>query len=109
MTDESLSGLFIEGTAPERDPAFELRVQTEIGRTRLRMRFLALALRAAPMLMLSAALFVAIRLIEPMLAPLVEGVPRFMGVPVPMVLGALVVGLILRARRFVSPPRFWRM
>jgi hypothetical protein len=112
LTDQQLSELFTEGTAPERDPAFALRVSAEIGRTRLRMRVLALALRAAAMLMLSVAIVVASRLIEPVLAPLVEGTPRFMGVPSPMVVlgGVLVAGLILRAplhiplRRLVSPP-----
>ena len=112
LTDQQLSELFTEGTAPERDPAFALRVAGEIGRTRLRMRVLALALRAAAMLMLSVAIIVASRLIEPVLAPLVEGTPRFMGVPLPMVVlgGVLVAGLILRAplhiplRRLVSPP-----
>jgi len=87
-------------------------VAAEIGRTRLRMRLLALALRAAAMLMLSVALVVASRLIEPVLAPRVEGAPQFMGVPLPMVVlgGVLVAGLILRAplhiplRRLVSPP-----
>jgi hypothetical protein len=37
------------------------------------------------MLMLSVAIFVASRLIEPVLARLVGGAPQFMGVPVPMV------------------------
>ena len=96
MTDTQLSELFAEGTAPERDPAFAQRVAAEIGRTRLRMRFLALALRAAAMLMLFVVIFAASRLIEPVLAQLVEGVPQFMGVPVPMaVLGVLVAGLVL--------------
>jgi hypothetical protein len=110
MTDKQLSNLFAEGTAPEREPAFELWVAAGIGRRRLRMRFLALALRATVMLMLSVALFVAIRLVEPVLAQLVEGIPRFMGVPVPLVLGVLVAALVLRAqlhiplRRFAPPP-----
>lgn len=111
LTDKQLSELFAEGTAPERDPAFALWVAAEIGHTRLLMRFLALAPRVAAILMLSVAIFVASRLIEPVLAPLVEGAPQFMGVPVPMVvLGVLVAGLVLRARpyiplrRFVSPP-----
>jgi hypothetical protein len=63
------------------------------------------------MLMLSVAIFVASRPIEPVLARLVGGAPQFMGVPVPMVvLGVLVTGLVLRARlyiplgRFASPP-----
>jgi hypothetical protein len=111
LTDKQLSELFAEGTAPERDPAFALWVAAGIGRTRFRMRLLALAPRAAVMLMLAVAIFVASRLIEPVLAPLVEGLPQFMGVPVPMVvLGVLVAGLVLRARLYIplrlfaSPP-----
>jgi hypothetical protein len=112
MTDTQLSELFAEGSAPERDPAFALRVAAEIGRTRLRMRLLALALRAAVMLIPFVAVFVASRLIEPVLAQLLQRVPQFMGVPVPIVvLGVLVVGVVLlRARvygplrRFASPP-----
>jgi hypothetical protein len=112
LTDKQLSDLFAEGTAPERDPAFALRVAAGIGRTRLRMRFLALALRATVTLMLCVAMFVAIRLSEPVLAQLVEGMPRFMGVPVPLVLGLLVAAFVLRAqlhiplplRRFAPPP-----
>jgi hypothetical protein len=111
MTDKPLSELFAEGTAPECDQAFALRVAAGIGRTRLRMRFLALALRAAAMLMFSVVVFVASRLLEPLLAQLVEGSPQFMGVPVPMVvLGVLVAGMVRRARlyfpfrRFALPP-----
>lgn len=104
MTDKTLADLFAEGTAPERDPAFALSVAAGIGRTRLRMRLLALALRATVMLMLSVAMFVAIRLSKPVLAQLVEGMPRFMGVPVPLVLGVLVAALVLRAQRHISIP-----
>ena len=97
MTDERLSPLFAEGTAPERDPAFMLGVAEGIGRARLRMRLLALALRVTVVLMLAVVLFVAGRLLEPMLTPVVEGLPRFMGVPVPVVLlGLIVAGLALR-------------
>lgn len=106
ITDEQLSDLFAEGTAPERDPTFALWVAAGIGRMRLRRRFLALALRAAVMLMLFATMFLAIRPIESALAQLFQGVPQFMGVPVPMALGALVVGLVLRARRYFPLPRF---
>jgi hypothetical protein len=43
---------------------------------------------------------VASRLIEPVLARLVEGVPQFMGVPVPMaMLGVFVAGLVLLRSR----------
>jgi hypothetical protein len=97
MTDEQLSDLFAEGTAPERDPDFTLAVTAGIGRARLRVRLLVLALRVAVMLMLAVVLFVASRLIEPALAQLVDGLPRFMGVPVPIVLlGLIVAGLALR-------------
>ena len=107
LTDKQLSELFAEGTAPERDPDFALSVAAGIGRTRLRMRFLALALRAAVMLMLSVPIFVASRVIEPVLAQLVDWAPQFMGVPVPqVVLGVLVTGLVLRARLYLPLPRF---
>jgi hypothetical protein len=43
------------------------------------------------------------RLIEPVFARLVEGVPQFMGVPVPMVvLGVVVAGLVLLRGRLHS-------
>ncbi|HMN46311.1 MAG TPA: hypothetical protein PKE27_17165 [Povalibacter sp.] len=106
MPDE-LKELFTEGTAPERDPAFALQVAAEIRRSRLRSRFLAFALREAPMLMLFVVLFAASRVIAPVLAQLLEGVPQFMGVPVPMVaLGVLVAGLALCARHGL-PLRRW--
>lgn len=99
LTDQQLSELFAEGTAPERDPAFAEWVAAEIGRTRLRTRLLSIALRAAVMLMPLVAVFVASRMIGPMLAHAVEAAPQFMGVPVPMVaLGVLVTGFVLRAR-----------
>jgi hypothetical protein len=112
MTDKQLSDLFGEGTAPDRDPAFALGVAAGIDRTRLRMRLLALALRATVMLVLSVAMFAAFRLSEPVLARLLDGMPRFMGVPVPLVLGVLIAAVVLRAqlhlplplRRF-APPR----
>ena len=53
-------------------------------------------------LTLAGAIFMAGRLIEPtlaQLAPLAERSPQFMGVPVPLVLGALLAGLAFRARR----------
>jgi hypothetical protein len=65
--------------------------------------------------LVAVALFMASRLIEPVLAQLVEGLPQlpqFMGVPVPgVLLGAIVAGLALRGRlhlssllRFAPPP-----
>lgn len=105
MTDKQISDLFAEGTAPERDPAFALWVEAGIGRARLRVRLLALALRATVVLMLSGAVFVASRPIKPVLVQLVDGSPQFMGVPVPVVLGVLVAGLALCARRYLLPLR----
>jgi hypothetical protein len=118
MTDQQLSDLFAEGSAPERDPAFMLEVIAEIGRARLRTRLQALALRMTVLLLLAVALFMASRLISPVLAQLVEGLPQlpqfpqFMGVPVPgVLLGAIVAALALRGRlhlssllRFAPPP-----
>jgi hypothetical protein len=101
MTEEQISDLFAEGTAPERDPDFALRVAAGIGRERLRVRLGALALRACMVLMLSGATFAAAGVIKPMLVQLVDGSTQFMGVPVPVVLGALAAGLALSARRYV--------
>jgi hypothetical protein len=103
MTDQPLSDVFTEGTAPERDPAFALRVASGIGRARLRRRLLALGLRVTVLLMLSVPMFVASRLITPVLAQLVEGWPRFMDVPVPVVLGVFVAVLALRHRPCFLP------
>jgi hypothetical protein len=58
-------------------------------------------------LTLAVAGFAASRVIEVVLALLVEGVPQFKGMPVPMVvLGALIAGLVLRARLH-APDRRW--
>jgi hypothetical protein len=105
MRDQQLSDLFAEGTAPEHDPAFTLLVASEIGRARLRRRLLALALRVIVLLILSAPVYLASRQIAPVLAQLVEGWPQFMGVPVPVVLGALVVTVVLRTRLYLFPLR----
>lgn len=110
MSDTDLSDLFATGTTPERDPAFELWVADGIGRARLRSRLLSLALRAIVVLMLSGAIFAASNLIKPVLVQLVDGSPQFMGVPVPVVLGALLTALAIRtwrdlfAFRFFTPP-----
>jgi hypothetical protein len=105
MTDQQLSDLFTEGTAPERDPAFTLLVASGIGRARLRRQLLALGLRVTALLILAVPMFVAIRLIALVLAQLVGGWPRFMGVPVPVVLGVLVAVLALRHRIYLLPLR----
>jgi hypothetical protein len=101
MSDQQLSDLFAEGTAPESDPGFTGRVEAEIGRVRLRSRLLAVALPACGVLMLSGVLYEAAAVIRPVLAPLVGEAPQFMGVPFPIVLGALAAGLALSARRYV--------
>ena len=99
-----LSELFAEGTAPEPDPAFALSVAAQIGRERLRGRLLALALPTLVVLALAGGALAAARLIEPVLVQLVAGSPQFMGVPVPLVLGALAAGLALGAGRYVLGP-----
>ena len=102
MTDK-LSDLFAEGTAPERDPDFALKVAAGIGRVRLGARLRALALRAAGLLALSGAIFVAAGLIRTVLVPLLDGAPQFMGAPVPVVLGVFVAGLALTVRAMLPP------
>lgn len=102
MTDERLSHLFAEGTAPERDAAFAAQVAAGIGRARLRIRLLALALRAAAVLLFVGAAFLAARAVEPALTQLAETWPQFMGVPAPLVLGVLFIGLAFRARRYLG-------
>ena len=99
MSDQQLADLFAEGTAPERDAAFALRVEAGISEARLRIRLLELALRGIVVLVLAGVVFVAGRAIGPVLGQLIDGWPRFMGVPVPVVVGVAVVGLALRARR----------
>ena len=101
MTDQQLSDLFAQGTAPERDPDFALGVAVGIGRARLRARLGALALRAAVGLMLAGVTFVAAGMIKPVLVQLVDGAPQFMGVPLPLVLGVLAAGLAVSARSYV--------
>ena len=101
MTDQPLSNLFTEGSAPQRDPAFTFRVASGIGRARLRRQLLALGLRVTVLLILAVPIFVASRLAAPVLAQLVEGWPRFMGVPVPLVLGVLVAALARRTRLYL--------
>lgn len=101
MTDERLADLFAEGTAPERDPAFARRVSAEISGARLGRRLLALAIRALLVLTLAGVIFVTAQMIEPMLEPIAQGAPQFMGVPLPLVLCAVVVGVAVRMRRLV--------
>ena len=101
MTDEQLAKLFTEGTAPERDEAFVGRTAAQIGFERLASRFLSLALPALIFVMLLTVIFVAVRTIEPLLAPIAQSSPQFMGVPVPLALGALALGLVAYAWRFV--------
>jgi hypothetical protein len=101
MTDEHFTSLFAEGTAPERDTAFTRRVDTRIGRARLGLRLLKLAIPALVILTLAATLFVTIRALEPVLAQIAGSSPHFMGVPVPLILVVLAIGLAVRALRFV--------
>ena len=65
MTDEHLTSLFNEGTAPERDAAFAGRVDARIERARRGLRLVAFAVRALVILTLAAALFVTVRTLEP--------------------------------------------
>lgn len=101
MTDEQISDLFAEGTAPEADPAFARRVAAGIARARLGARLQRLALAPAVVLMLSGATFLAGRLIKPALTQAVDGAPQVIGVPLPVVLGVVIVGLALSVRRYV--------
>jgi hypothetical protein len=94
MTDEQISGLFAEGTAPESDPVFAVEVAAGISRARLGDRLRALGLRAVVVLVLSSAIYMAAGVIRPVLAQLVQGAPQFMGVPAPVVLGVLAAALV---------------
>jgi hypothetical protein len=100
MTDDQLTGLFTHGTAPERDTAFARRVDARIASERRGARLLALAIRTLVILTLAAAVYVTIRELEPALNLIAESSPQFMGVPVPLVLSALAVGLAIHLRRF---------
>jgi hypothetical protein len=103
MTDEHLTSLFAEGTAPERDAEFARHVGARIASARRGPRLVALAIRTMVILTLAAATVVTARVLEPMLEPIAGGSsPHFMGVPLPLVLGALAVGLAVHLRRFVG-------
>ena len=99
MHDPELSSLFAEGTAPERDATFAEGVGTRIGRARLATR-VALVARAGIVLALIAAVYVAGHAVAPAFARIAEISPRFMGVPVPLVLGAIVIGLLPRVKPY---------
>jgi hypothetical protein len=106
MTDEQLegeqlTGLFADGTAPERDAAFARRVDARIASERRGFRLAALAVRALVTLMLASALFVTVRELGPTLQQIVSASPQFMGVPLPLILIVLAIGLAVRALRFV--------
>jgi len=98
MSDLQLSDLFAKGTAPESDPAFAGQVAARIGRARLGARLRPLVLRIAVVLMLSVGAFTAAGVVRPVVAQLVEGWPQLMGVPLPVALGALAVGLAFGVR-----------
>ena len=106
MTDErpendQLTDLFASGTAPERDAAFARRIDARIASERRGFHLAALAVRALVILMFAAALFVTIRELEPALQEIAGSSPQFMGVPLPMILVVLAIGLAARALRFV--------
>ena len=101
MNDPGLADLFAEGTAPERDATFAEGVETRIGRARLAAR-LALGARAGVVVLaLVAAVYVAGRVVAPAVARIAEISPEFMGVPVPLVVGAIITGLLLRLRPYL--------
>jgi hypothetical protein len=101
MSEPSISDLFAEGTAPDRDPAFEMNVAADIGRARVLDRLARFALPVTGALVLSGAVHGAAEVVRPLLAPALEGATQFMGVPLPVVLVALAAGLALTARRYV--------
>ena len=101
MTDEQLTELFADGTAPERDAVFAQRVDARIASERRGLRLVALAVRVLAILMLAATLFVIVRELEPTLQQIVGASPQFMGVPLPLILVVLAVGFAVRSLRFV--------
>ena len=101
MSDDQLAKLFAEGTSPERDPQFASRVTAEVDRARLTLRLCKFAIRALMILTLAGAVFVTGRLIGPLLRPIAEISPQFMGVPLPLVACALTLFLGFQAWRFV--------
>ena len=102
MADDQLDELFASGTAPERDAAFAQRVDARIASERRSARFLALAIRTLPILLLAAAVYVTVRLAEPALQQIAGNWPQFMGVPVPLILAALGIGLAVRFQKFIG-------
>lgn len=105
MTDDQLSNLFAEGTAPERDAVFAGRVDAQIARAPKPSPLLLHTLRAALVLAIAGAVFVTLRAVGPIFEPAPGHVdlalPHVMGVPLPLVLGALVFGAALRFRGWV--------
>ena len=104
MDDPRLEDLFAEGTAPERDATFVEGVETRISRARLAARVLALMARASLVLALIGAVYVVGRAVTPAFERVAEVSPEFMGVPVPLVLGAIIIGLLLRVKPYLR----WR-
>ncbi len=101
MADEQLTGLFADGTAPERDAGFARRVDARIASERRGRRLLALAVRVLAILIVAATAFAAVRFLEPTLQQVSETLPHFMGVPVPLVLGVAAAGLAVHAWRSI--------
>jgi len=100
MTDPRLEELLAAGTAPERDAAFAERVEAGIDRARLVMR-LVLAGGMVLTVALAVTIYITGHAVAALLASNAEDLPEFMGVPVPLVLAALAVGLLLRAARYL--------
>lgn len=102
MTDDELSNLFAEGTAPERDAAFVRRVDAQIARAPKRSPLLLHTLRAVLVVAIAGAMFMTLRALSPFFETTPGHVdlplPHVMGVPLPLVAGALAVGLALRFR-----------
>ena len=100
MTDDHLSNLFAEGTAPERDAAFALRIDAQIASERRALRMRALAIRTLMILVLAATTFLMVRALDWALAQMDYSAPLIMGVPLPLILAALMIGLAVRFRGF---------
>src|SRR5690606_11879558 len=101
MTGEHLTSLFAEGTTPARDAVFTRRVDARIASERRGRRLPAPAARAAVGLSPAATLFVTVRVLDPALKWIAENSPQCMGVPLPLVLAVLAVGVGLHLRRLV--------
>jgi hypothetical protein len=100
MTDDHLTKLFAEGTAPARDATFVRRIDAQIAAARRALRVQAFTIRAVLLATLAATMFVMVRALEWALDQISASTPQIMGVPLPLVLAALIVGLVVRSRSF---------